>query len=284
MQEPSPLLGFIGQGFIGKNYADDAERRGFQVVRYALEEPYCANKEKIASCDIVFIAIPTPSTPHGFDASAFETALPLMGEGKIAVIKSTIVPGTARRLQKMFPKIVVLMSPEFLSEATAAHDAANPFSNVVGMSQDGPLHREAAERVHAVLPKAPFTLTCTSEEAELIKYTHNLSGYMQIMLFNIMYDASQTLGCDWQKIQDAAEHDPLICNRYARPIHKTGRGAGGHCFIKDMAAFREFLQHARPADTSALDLLIAAEKKNIELLKNSRKDLDLLGGVYGKGV
>ncbi len=278
----TPLLGFVGQGFIGKNYADDAERRGYSVVRYALEEPYVANKDRIKDCDIVFIAVPTPSTPNGFDASLIEKVLPLVGEGKIAVIKSTIVPGTAKRLQKIFPKIIVLMSPEFLSEATAAHDSANPFSNIVGMAEDSAQQHEAAAFVHSVLPKAPFTSTCMSDEAELIKYTHNLSGYMQIMLFNIMYDAAQALGCDWQKIQDAAEADPLICNRYARPMHKTGRGAGGHCFIKDMAAFREFMQMMRPDDVKSIALLIAAEQRNIEMLKDSNKYLDLLEGVYGK--
>ena len=40
-------IGFIGQGWIGKNYADDFERRGLEVVRYALEEPYVKNKDKI---------------------------------------------------------------------------------------------------------------------------------------------------------------------------------------------------------------------------------------------
>ena len=40
-------IGFIGQGFIGKSYADDLERRGHAVVRYALEEPYRKNKDKI---------------------------------------------------------------------------------------------------------------------------------------------------------------------------------------------------------------------------------------------
>ena len=48
-------IGFIGQGFIGKSYADDMERRGYTTVRYALEEPYKNNKEKIKECDIVFI-------------------------------------------------------------------------------------------------------------------------------------------------------------------------------------------------------------------------------------
>ena len=55
------IIGFIGQGWIGKNYADDFEDRGYKVVRYDLEK-YKMNKSKIKTCDIVFIAIPTPST------------------------------------------------------------------------------------------------------------------------------------------------------------------------------------------------------------------------------
>ena len=62
-------IGFIGQGYVGKNYADDFERRGYKVVRYALEEPYRKNKEQIRDCDLVFIAVPTPTTPKGFDES-----------------------------------------------------------------------------------------------------------------------------------------------------------------------------------------------------------------------
>ena len=76
-----PRIGFIGQGWIGKNYADDFERRGYHTVRYALEPQYVGNKEKIKDCDIVFIAVPTPTTPAGFDSSIVEGALSLVGAG-----------------------------------------------------------------------------------------------------------------------------------------------------------------------------------------------------------
>ena len=85
-----PLIGFIGQGFVGKAYADDFENRGFKNVRYALEEPYRNNKDLIKDCDIVFIAVPTPTTEKGFDDSIIRGAVKLVGKGKIAVIKSTI--------------------------------------------------------------------------------------------------------------------------------------------------------------------------------------------------
>ncbi|HYF10391.1 MAG TPA: hypothetical protein VD967_02185, partial [Candidatus Paceibacterota bacterium] len=185
-----PLIGFVGQGFIGKNYADDFERRGYSVVRYGLEEAYQGNKEKIRECDIVFIAVPTPTTPGGFDMSIVEEGVSLVGVGKTAVIKSTILPGTTAKLQDKYPGVVLMYSPEFLSEKTAAQDAANPFSNIMGLAVSDETHRVAAEAVLAVLPSAPYTNICTSTEAELIKYSHNLNGYFQIMLSNILYDAA----------------------------------------------------------------------------------------------
>ena len=276
-----PLIGFIGQGWIGKNYANDFEARGYKTVRYSLEKEYVANKDKIGECDIVFIAVPTPTTPDGFSAKIVEEGFKLVGKGKIAVVKSTIIPGSTKRFQAENPDIVILYAPEFLSEATAAHDAAHPFSNIIGMPSDDEQHRDAAKAVFAVLPESPFEHLCSSTDAEFIKYSHNLSGYVQIILFNIMYDLSIEKGADWAQIQKALEKDPYISSRYAKPVHKTGRGAGGGCFIKDFAALRELYGNTFPDDTLSQHALRALECKNIDLLLKSGKDLELLKGVYG---
>lgn len=274
-------IGFIGQGWIGRNYADNFEQRGYDVVRYSLESSYIHNKEKIQECDIVFIAVPTPTTPAGFDVSIVENALTLIGKGKIAVLKSTILPGITARLQAAHKDTLLMYAPEFLSETTAAYDAANPFSNIIGLSVDDAAHRVAADTVLSVLPYAPFTLVCTSTEAEVIKYSHNINGYFQVMLANVLYDAAQALGADWEKVREALDHDPYIANRYGRPVHKTGRGAGGGCFIKDFAAFREMYEKTVPEDRLGLQMLHAMESKNKQLLYESGKDIKLLEGVYG---
>ncbi len=284
MNSNKPLIGFIGQGWIGKNYANDFEKRGFNTVRYALEEPYKNNKKKIQECDIVFIAVPTPTTPRGFDASIVESALPLVGNGKIAVIKSTVLPGTTKRFQEKYPDIVVLYSPEFLSESTAQYDVEHPFSNIVGIPVETKRHRAAAEQLLSILPPSPSTLIASSTEAEIIKYSHNASGYVQIILFNLIYDLTKKLGCNWSVIEKAVELDPMICNRYARPEHKSGRGAGGGCFIKDIAALRELYEKMLPGDTKGLQVFHALESKNIDLLLGSGKDDKLLRGVYGDRV
>jgi nucleotide sugar dehydrogenase len=281
-ENPSLTIGCIGQGWIGRNYADAFEERGFPVVRYALEPEYENNKERIAECDIVVIAVPTPTTPEGFDDSIVQAVLPLVGAGKVAVIKSTITPGSTKRLQEMYPDIMVMFSPEFLSEATAAHDVRNPFISLVGVPVETVEYKEAAQKVLDVLPPSPVKRICGSTEAEIFKYAHNVSGFVQIVFFNALYDLSQKLGADWQVIQEAAEADPFISNRYAKPLHKSGRGAGGHCFIKDFAALRALYQEVLPEDRKTIAVLNALEEKNIELLMTSRKDLDLLEGVYGK--
>ena len=277
------VIGFVGQGYVGKTSADNFERRGFKVIRYALEEPYRANKHKIKDADVVFIAVPTPTTPKGFLSHIVEEAVSLARPGAIVVIKSTILPGTTARLQKKFSKVTLLHNPEFLSEKTAQKDTDEPFANVVGMPLKSAKHKKAAQLVQSIIPKAPFKLICSSSEAEIFKYSHNVSGYTQILTFNLLYDMAKHLGADWEPIQKAIEADPLVCNRYSNPIHKSGRGAGGACFIKDFAAFslhhRKLIGHAH-----ASAFMKAAEKHNIALLSETNKDIGLLEGVYGKGI
>jgi len=279
-----PLIGFIGQGWIGKAYADNFEERGYNVVRYSLEKPWIKNKDRIKECDIVFIAVWTPTTPKGFDTSYIEDVLSLVGEGKIAVLKSTILPGTTAKIQKKFPRITILYSPEFLSIVSHVHDAAHPFANLVGMPENDSKHYLAAERVMRILPRAPFSQICKSSEAEIFKYTHNASGYTQIIFFNLMYDLAEKFGANWDVVNRAIQADPLISNRYSNPVHKGGRGAGGGCFIKDFAALRSHVKKHLSHDKTAHKFLEAMESKNIELLLASKKDLDLLKGVYGKKV
>lgn len=273
-------IGFIGQGWIGKNYADDFEARGYEVIRYALEEPYRRNKTKIATCDIVFIAVPTPTTPGGFDYSLIRDVLPLIGGGKIAVIKSTVLPGTTEALQKLFPNLFVLHSPEFLVESTAAYDAAHPNRNIVGIPNMNAVYREKAETVLRVLPDAPYAKVMAARDAEFVKYAGNCFLFIKIVFMNLLYDVVAATDSDWAGVREALIHDPRIGSSHTEPVHKSGRGAGGHCFIKDFEAFRE-MYRTNVSDAYGNALLVALKDKNIELLAKSGKDIDLLHGVYG---
>lgn len=276
-----PLIGFIGQGFIGKNYADDFENRGYTVIRYSMEEPYRQNKEKIRECEIVFIAVPTPTTPKGFDYSIVKSVLLLVGKGKTAVIKSTILPGTTEKLQKEFPAIAVLHSPEFLTEKNAAYDAAHPNRNIVGIPSDSAALRAMAKQVLAVLPKAPYQIIIPSRAAELVKYGGNCWFYFKVIFVNLLYDITKEVSTDYTIVRNAMAADPRIGSTHLNPVHQGGRGGGGHCFIKDFAAF-SLLHKQLVNDPLGQKVLVALRDKNNELLRASGKDLDLLEGVYGK--
>lgn len=277
------LIGFIGQGWIGKNYADDFEVRGYQVVRYAREKPYSDNQAKIGECDIVFIAVPTPTTPAGFDASILKQVIKLVGEKKIAVIKSTVMPGTTELIQKDNPNIYVVHSPEFLTEATSAYDAANPQRNIIGIPLENDEYKEKAKQVMEVLPFASYQLICLSREAELIKYGGNCWFYFKVIFINLLYDLAGKLDVDYQVVKEAMSADPRIGSTHLDPIHKTGRGAGGHCFIKDFAVFSRLYRELVGDDLGA-KVLAGLKDKNIGLLMESKKDLDLLKGVYGDEI
>lgn len=276
-------IGFIGQGFVGKSYADDFENRGFQVVRYALDEQYLMNKETIQICDIVFVAVPTPTTPNGFDDGILKSVIPLAGDGKIVVVKSTVSPGLTREIQLLNPNKIILFSPEFLREVTAIEDAKKPIRNIIGLPFEDVIHLEAAHKVMEILPRASYEKITTSLAAEFLKYISNTLPYIKVVFLNIMYDLVLTKGGKWEDIKELLAQDPYIAPIHLDPIHKSGRGAGGHCLIKDFAALREFYERTCP-DLTGSSALRAIEIKNIDLLKKSNKDLDLLMGVYGENV
>ena len=272
-------IGFIGQGFIGSAYADDFESRGFKVVRYAKEEPYNKNEQKIATCDIVFIAVPTPTTEDGFSADIVEDVLKYIGKGRVAVIKPTVLPGTTDKLQKKFPDIYLMHSPEFLRAATAKEDAINPQRNVIGYTERS---KDKAKDVLEILPKAPYNKIMPVKNAELVKYMGNCFLAQKVLFANLMFDLSEKLGIDYDETKDAVGADPRIGYSHLDIDHFGGRGAGGYCFIKDLAAFASFYRESVPEDTAGAKILSGLEDKNKKLLRDSNKDIDFLDSVYRK--
>lgn len=284
-------IGCIGQGWIGKHLADHFVERSFAVVRYANTDQFCHNKDAIAACDVVFVAVPTPTKPSGFDDSILRSVISLVGKGKIAVIKSTVLPGTTDSIQEQYTDTIVLHSPEFLRESSVKHDIDFPDRNIVGIPSkysNHPLWKDAANQVMDILPRAPYQLLSKAVEAEIIKYAGNNFLYTKVVFMNLVYDLTMACGANFDVVLNTMKADPRIGDSHMQPVHQyahmnnyTGRGAGGHCFIKDFAAFREFYERVLPEDKEAQMLLRALEEKNNKLLRDSKKDMDLLRAVYG---
>jgi UDP-glucose 6-dehydrogenase len=91
------------------------------------------------------------------------------------------------------------------------------------------------------------------------------------------------LGADWNTVAEMFSHDPRVGTSHLQPVHFSGRGAGGHCFIKDIEAYKR-LYVDLVGDDLGNEVLESLVEKNKKLLIDSGKDLDLLKGVYGDSV
>lgn len=298
-------IGFIGQGFIGKSYADDFEKRGFEVVRYGLQPEYSGNKEKIGECDVVLIAVNAATVPAGtarddghpavrFDDSNVRSTPALTKPGAVVVMKSTMPPGMTESIQDQYPDRVVLHAPEFLLETTAAKDASSPERNIVGMAKDTPEHRAAAEQFLKMLPKASYERITSARNAELIKYGGNSYLFLKIVFSNMFFQLAEKFGGEWEVISEAIGKDPRIGPshmnlRLSTKIHGQEdppgvyrrRGAGRSCFIKDWAELSELYAREFPDDANTIQALRGFEYKNAELLREFDRYVNLLEGVYG---
>lgn len=274
-------LGFIGQGWVGGNIADEFnERLGWdnQIIRYSLEEPFCRNIDELLECEYVFVCVPTATTKYGHDISNVRNVLSLLFPETIVIIKSTIKPGTTIKLQDEFPYLVIIHSPEFLTEANVVMDVKYPKRNIIGIPYEKEPWLSAAQDVINLLPGAPYNLITHSTNAELIKYAGNAYLLTKVVFTNMLYDLVKAYGANWNEVRDGWTADYRIGESHTKVFDKEGkRGAAGHCLLKDFEVYRSLFNQA---DMQA-DILRQIASLNIGYLISTNKDLDLIKEIYG---
>ena len=194
-----------------------------------------------SNCEMAYIAVPTPSAEDGTcDTSIVEEILSELPDGFVAVIKSTVIPGTTEKLQERFPKLKIAYSPEFLVERNRLTDFANQRMLVVGTN-----HEDVAKMVFDQHKEAGVLIEeklfhTTSTEAEMVKYTKNNFYALKVIFANQMYDICEGLGEDWYAVREiiTAEQAQPIGPSHLDPIFGLNRGFGGKCLPKDSNALR----------------------------------------------
>ena len=228
-----------------------------------------------SNCDMAYIAVPTPSNKDGScDTSIVEEILSELPENFIAVIKSTVTPGTTEKLQQKYPGLKLAYSPEFLVERTRLHDFANQRILVVGTE-----HEEIAELVFQQHKQAGVLVdekvfNIGSTEAEMVKYTKNNFYAMKVIFANQMHDICQRLGIEWNTISEiiTAPQDQPIGDSHLEPIMGLMRGFGGKCLPKDTLALKEL---ARSLDVkySLLDAIQSDNERLREIATGKPSDV-----------
>jgi len=232
---------------------------------------------EVKNCNVVFIAVSTPSKPSGeIDLSnVFDAAKKLkeIGYNGIIVIKSTVTPGTAKRVEEI-TGLPVVSNPEFLREGNAIHDAMHPDRIVIGARDK---HAgDAVERLWK-FTGAPIIRT-TNENAELIKYAANAFLAVKISFINEIANLCEKIeGCDVEIVAKGIGLDKRIGPYFL----KAGIGFGGSCLPKDTLAITHFAKQLG----ERLTIIESAIKVNKErVLRVIKMAEELIGDLEGKKI
>ena len=197
--------------------------------------------EAVRDAAVTMLAVGTPSDEQGdIDLSFVERAArelaPHLRVGSALVVKSTVVPGTAQRLQAMVDSarrrsdVSVASNPEFLREGSAIADFLHADRVVLGVDD----HRAETllRELYAPLKVVPLVVASTVN-AELTKYAANAFLALKIGFINDVANLCESLGGDVSAVAGAIGLDPRIGPAFLEP----GPGFGGSCFPKDTRAF-----------------------------------------------
>lgn len=230
-------------------------------------------QELVTACEaqetftgVYFVCLPTPMKPSGeCDVTIVEGVLDELSKAfsepaspwklrdesnrmlRIAVVKSTVPPGTTARWNVKYANsgLHVVFNPEFLREASAVDDMQNQDRIILG----GPkacvnVVKDVFE--HA-FPSVPIIKT-SSTNAEMVKYVTNVHLAVKVALANEFYQICEALGSsghdvDYDRMIEAATRDPRLGTSHWKvpgpmPLDdssgKPAYGFGGSCFAKDI--------------------------------------------------
>jgi len=239
-------IGIIGQGFVG-NAVYQKLKKYYKVFTYDVKVKLCnSDLETILErCKIIFVCLPTPMNKDGScNLDILDNTLKEINkasrdvDGRIVIIKSTIIPGSTDNFQTEYPYIDLVFNPEFLTEANAVDD----FENQTRLLLGGPLRAttKVKQIFSSVFRKTPRIIKTDAKTAELVKYVTNAFLSTKVSFANEMYQLCEGLDLDYDKIIEYATLDPRLGDsHWGVPGPDGDFGFGGHCFPKDLSALIE---------------------------------------------
>tara|TARA_R100000278_G_scaffold100077_1_gene76776 strand:+ start:1237 stop:2097 length:861 start_codon:yes stop_codon:yes gene_type:complete len=240
-------IGIVGNGFVGS-----AVRYGFspnvgcdaEVKVYDKDPNKSTDKlSDVIESDIIFLSVPTPSNLDGsMNIDIVDRALTDIdehGTNAVILLRSTVVPGTTRKLQDKYPNLRLVFNPEFLTERSANFDFINQDRVILG----GDINDvEVAEDLFKSRFGSTLSILKTNyETAELIKYMTNTFFATKISFLNDMKLIADKSGVIWEDAIDGFIRDGRVGHSHLNvPGHDGKYGFGGSCFPKDIQALINF--------------------------------------------
>jgi UDP-N-acetyl-D-mannosaminuronic acid dehydrogenase len=247
----------------------------------------------IAESDTIIVTIGTPLDEHLNPRlepviNCISDLLPHLRDGQHLMLRSTVFPGTTRRVDAFLrgagKKIDVSFCPERIVQGDAIKELRELPAIVSGCTP------EAVTRAKAIFQRMSgsalydASIEVTPEEAELAKLYLNSWRYIQFAAANQFYAIADKLGADYSAIRKA------MTWRYPRGESLPGPGfAAGPCLVKDTmqlaAAAPDGFQMgvaARQANEGLPALIVAKLRREMGSL--SGKTVGILGMAFKSGI
>ncbi|MBH76034.1 MAG: hypothetical protein CMP68_02600 [Flavobacteriales bacterium] len=242
-------IGIIGRGFVGSavEFGFSAQCGCNAIIKsYDIDESRKKDSldETVNNSDFIFVSVPTPSNHSGIDLSFLMSALKSIEHvnrrnDNVILIRSTIIPGTTKKLDEIFKNLNIVFNPEFLTERSAKFDFINQSRFVIG--GDPKFTRMVAQLYKWRFGNTAPIIQTNFETAELIKYMNNCFFATKVSFLNEMKILSQKIGADWETSIQGFVSDGRIGHSHTQVPGPDGKlGFGGNCLPKDVKAILEF--------------------------------------------
>jgi GDP-mannose 6-dehydrogenase len=256
--------------------------------------------QAILDTDLSFVCVGTPSQINGnLDLTHVRHACEQLGRGlknktarHTVVIRSTILPGTMRRMvipvleeysgKKAGKDFGVCNNPEFLREGSAVMDFAFPSKTVIG-ELDG-ASGDAVAALYAKL-NAPLIRTDV-ETAEMIKYIDNSWHALKIGFANEIGNLCKVFSIDAHRAMEIFCQDKKlnISSAYLKP----GFAFGGSCLPKDLRALA-YSAKLHDLELPILNAILPSNELQVArglqlIMVKGRKRIGILGFSFKEGT
>ena len=275
-------IGIIGRGFVGSavEFGFSAQTGCDAELKVYDKDPTKSThtlEETVNDSDFIFLSVPTPSNPDGsMHLGILESALTDIQnintrKGNIILIRSTIIPGTTKKLAKKFTKLNIVFNPEFLTERSAKFDFINQARFILGGRK-----RNTGRVAELYRWRFGDSIPCIEtnfETAEMIKYMNNCFFATKVSFLNEMRMVADRCGVDWDMAVEGFVRDGRIGHTHLSVPGPDGKfGFGGSCFPKDVRAMIDFGKHLG----LDMDTLVGVWNTNLEV--RPEKDWEQLKG------
>jgi GDP-mannose 6-dehydrogenase len=256
--------------------------------------------QAILDTDLSFVCVGTPSQINGnLDLTHVRHVCEQLGQGlknktarHTVVIRSTILPGTMRRLvipvleensgKKAGKDFGVCNNPEFLREGSAVMDFALPSKTVIGE-----LDEASGDVVAALYAKLNAPLIRTDvETAEMIKYIDNSWHALKIGFANEIGNLCKSFSIDAHRAMEIFCQDKKlnISTAYLKP----GFAFGGSCLPKDLRALA-YSAKLHDLELPILNAILPSNElqvaRGLQLItEKGRKRIGILGFSFKEGT